>query len=444
MYEAAALWSVVNTDKFVGDQTLVHSALNALRYGQSTLFDQSAKGRLSHFVECVLASAPSWNISERLDLCRIAGEIAELLSSDDTLPEEQARWFRLRAALLYELGEAPAVASTMLRDGDVPQPIMQFFRRHGPFGKLNGYEESATLQSADDFTIEWSAVAWDTQRAADYLQLHTDQFSDLGGAAMSSLAKSLSLPLLATDYQAFATTVNRRLDSATRSNLASDLLDALRRFSFPSELWLAQTEAISKGILSDDIRSWGMAAPTGTGKSFLTQVLIADTLLKSPDALVLYLVPSKALVYEVSTRLSESLSKLDFQVTAVTPALVDLTQEEEEEEVITTSSVLVLTPEKADLLVRISADSFQRTRVAIVDEAHHIESGTRGILLEMYLWRLKSLIPQDARFVFLSAVSPNIEQLTEWMGTPSRTVLHNSRPTRMRVGVYRIGPRGRT
>ena len=156
-----------------------------------------------------------------------------------------------------------------------------------------------------------------------------------------------------------------------------------------------------------------MASPTGTGKSFLTQVLIANTLLKSPDALVLYLVPSKALVYEVSMRLSESFSKLDFKVTAVTPALVDLTQEEEE--AITNSSVLVLTPEKADLLVRISANSFQRTRVAIVDEAHHIESGTRGILLEMYLWRLKSLIPQDARFVFLSAVSPNIEQLTKWM-----------------------------
>ena len=246
MYEAATLRALVNNDTFASDRTLVHSALNALRYGQSTLFDQSAKGRLSHFVECVLASAPSWNISKGQDLCRIAGEIAELLSSDDALPEEQARWFRLRAALLYELGEAPAVASTMLRDGDVPQAIIQFFRRHGPFGKLNGHENFATLHSADDFSIEWSAVAWDTQRAADYLQLHSDQFSDLGGAAMSSLAKSLSLPLLATDYQAFATIVKRRLDVATRSNIASDLLDALRRLSFPSELWHAQSEAIRK------------------------------------------------------------------------------------------------------------------------------------------------------------------------------------------------------
>ena len=101
--------------------------------------------------------------------------------------------------------------------------------------------------------------------------------------------------------------------------------------------------------------------------------------------------------------------------------------------------MLVLTPEKADLLVRLSAESFQRTRLAIVDEAHHIESGTRGALLEMYLWRLKNLIPRHARFVFLSAVAPNIEQLTEWLGAPSRTVFYRSRPTRMRVGVYRTG-----
>ena len=437
MYELHTLTSVVNTASFAADRTLVHAALNALRYGQSTLFDQPAKSRLGQFVECVLSSAPMWSAAEGSNLCRIAGEIAELLSSDDSLPEEQLCWLRLRAALLYELGQAPAIASTVLHDGDVPPPILQFFRRQGPFGQLNGHDDSFAVPPADKFSLEWSAVAWDTARAAEYLQVHAGLFADFGGAAMSGLAKSLSLPLLATDYQALAATVRRRLDSATRSQIGAHLLDALKTLSFPCELWAAQVDAISNGILSEEVRSWGMAAPTGTGKSFLTQVLIADALLKHPNALVLYLVPSKALVYEVSNRLTESLSKLDFRVTAVTPALVCLDQQEED--AIEHSSVLVLTPEKADLLVRISAESFQRTRIVIVDEAHHIESGTRGILLEMYLWRLRRLIPQNARFVFLSAVAPNIEQLTAWLGQPSRTVLHRSRPTRMRVGVYRIG-----
>ena len=437
MFEPKALRSVVDSDAFAVDRTSVQSALNALRYNQPTLFDQSAKGRLTHFVECVLASAPLWDNSEGVDLCRTAAEIAELLSSDDTLPQEQAGWLRLRSALLYELGDAPAVASTMLRDEDVPSSILQFFRRQGPFGMLNGHTESNAFDFNGVFSIEWSAVTWDTMRAGDYLQLFSDAFSDLGGSAMSNLAKTLSLPLLSTDYQALATTVERRLNSATRASLTSELLDALKKFSFPSELWRAQLEAIYKGVLCDEYRSWGMAAPTGTGKSFLTQILITDALIKNPGALILYLVPSKALVYEVSSRLSESLTKLDYQVSAITPALVDINNDEED--TISSASVLVLTPEKADLLIRISADSFQRTRIVIVDEAHHIESRTRGILLEMYLWRLKSLIPQDARFVFLSAVAPNIHELTEWLGTPSQSVFYNSRPTRMRVGIYRIG-----
>ena len=437
MFSVHTLTTTITSPAFVADHARVQSALNALRYGQPSLFDKSTRQRLGHFVECVLASAPTWSAAEGWHLCRIAGEVADLLSSDDRLPEPQRAWLRLRATLLYELGQAPAVAATMLRDGDVPEPVLQFFRRNGPFGSLNGHQDSRTPRPTQGLSIEWSAVDWDTARAAQYLQSDTELFSDFGGSAMSRLATSLSLNLLATDYHALVAAVQRRLAAATRSTITSDLLDALKTLSFPSELWAAQSDALSGGLLAEGIRSWGMAAPTGTGKSFLTQVLIIDTLLKDPDALLLYLVPSKALVYEVSTRLADALSTLDLRVTAVTPALVDLDQDEEES--IATSSVLVLTPEKADLLVRLSPDSFQRTRVAIVDEAHHIESGTRGILLEMYLWRLKHLIAPHARFVFLSAVAPNIEQLTAWIGLPTRTVLHISRPTRMRVGVYRIG-----
>ena len=437
MYDVDALRQLTATEEFASDRALVLFSLNELRYKQSTLMEKPARRRLGQFVECVLASAPTWNDDEGSDLCRIAGETAELLSADPSISSDRARWLRLRAALLYDLGQVPAVASTMLHDEDVPTSVVQFFRREGPFGRLNGYDGTVVEPSPDDFSLEWSAVAWDVARAAGYVQTKAGRFADSAGAAMSSLAGSIALPLFATDYQALGAVVQRRLGTATRSLVQDDLLDALKSVSFPSELWSAQSEAIRNGILSDEVRSWGMAAPTGTGKSFLTQVLIADSLLKMPEGLVLYLVPSKALVYEVSKRLSECLSALDVRVTAVTPALVDL--DEEEKEAITDSSVLVVTPEKADLLVRLSAASFDRTRLAIVDEAHHIESGTRGVLLEMYLWRLKRLVSRQARFVFLSAVAPNMADLTGWIGMPARAVVHRLRPTRMTVGVYRVG-----
>ena len=309
----------MDTDEFSSDRTLVLSSLNALRYGRASLVDSSVRGRLGRFVECVLASAPNWQVGEGTDLCRIAGETAELLSADSSMPATEVRWLRLRAALLYELGQAPAVASTILHNADLPDSILGFFRRDGPFAELNGYDTVAEVPPADDFSIEWSAVDWDVRRAAGYVQRSREEFGDLGGVAMSNLARSLALPLFATDYQAFAAVVRRRLAVATRTKVPDEVVEALRRVSFPSELWAAQVEALEAGMLSDDLRSWGIAAPTGTGKSFLTQVLIADSLLKRPEGLVLYLVPSRALVHEVSGRLSESLSTLDASVTAVTP-----------------------------------------------------------------------------------------------------------------------------
>ena len=268
MYEADVLRSLTQTKEFSSDRAVVLSSLNALRYGQSSLMEPSARRRLGQFVECVLASAPAWNDDEGPDLCRIAGEAAELLSADSSITAEKARWLRLRAALLYELGQAPAVASTMLHEADVPVSIIRFFRREGAFGKLNGYEGPAMVPSTDDFSIEWSGVDWDVARAAEYVQTHAEGFADLGGEAMSGLAKSLALPLFATDYQALAAVVQRRLKTATRSNVGDELLEALRAVSFPSELWAAQTEAIANGILSDGLRSWGMAAPTGRVRAF--------------------------------------------------------------------------------------------------------------------------------------------------------------------------------
>ena len=59
------------------------------------------------------------------------------------------------------------------------------------------------------FPSKWSAVAWDTARAAEYVQQQAEMFFDLGGMAMSILAKSVSLPFSATDYQALAATVRK-------------------------------------------------------------------------------------------------------------------------------------------------------------------------------------------------------------------------------------------
>ena len=437
MYEVDVLQATVASDDFASDKIAIQRGLAENRIGQLPSFDVGTVGRLAHFVECVLASAPSWESESAVEICRTAAEVAEWLSINIDPTEDRGGRMRLRAALLYELGDAPAIASQMLRDEDYTLPVRQFFSRTGPFHHLNGEgtpQDSLTLSDQTLFTF--GAIDADVQEFARLIQTHDDPLQSLATETLTLVAQELSLNLTATDFQALVAVLRKRMRDATRSHVPTETLELLRAMQFPAELWSAQSSALDEGLLNPNLRSWGMASPTGTGKSFLTQVLLSRTLQVTPETLAIYLVPTKALVHEVTTRLRERLSSLGHSVVAVTPQLVGL--EVAEQHSIEGASVLVLTPEKADLLLRISSELFDRTSLVIIDEAHNLESGIRGILLVMYLWRLKRILGPNCRFIFLSAVAPNIEDLVNWIGTPNKSLVHDRRPTRMRAGIYRI------
>ena len=204
MYEIDELLQLTRTPEFSTDRSTVLASLNELRYKGTTSLDRSARRRLGDFVECVLASAPLWKRGEGEDLCQIAGQISELLSTDLEISTRQQRWLRLRATLLYELGGVPAVASTMLQDEDVSLLILQFFRRDGAFRELNGYDLSDELPTPRDLSLDWGAIDWDVMRTARYVQSSGEQFDNPYSHVMSLIASSISLPLLATDYQALS------------------------------------------------------------------------------------------------------------------------------------------------------------------------------------------------------------------------------------------------
>ncbi len=85
--------------------------------------------------------------------------------------------------------------------------------------------------------------------------------------------------------------------------------------------------------------------------------------------------------------LDKALRLLGFKTLAMSAQLVDLDERERTE--LDDASVVVMTPEKADMLLRLGANFLKEVGLTVIDEAHHIESGTRGVLLELYLWRLK-------------------------------------------------------
>jgi superfamily II DNA/RNA helicase len=210
----------------------------------------------------------------------------------------------------------------------------------------------------------------------------------------------------------------------------------LRTLELPAELWPVQREAVEEGLLSPAILSFGLAAPTGTGKTALMRLLIADFLERNPGKKAVYVSPSRALTSQIAADLSEVLQRVGRTVLALGAHLAIHPSFDVDPE---SADVLIFTPEKADLIMRLMPGSLADVGLVIVDEAHHIEQGTRGILLEFYLWRLRSLVPATARFVQLSAVAPNIDDLVGWLSARqqvTRSVTRDWRTSRLRVGIF--------
>ncbi len=444
MFSLEVLDGVVAQPQFIQDYSKVREGLAFERAGQRGLFDDGLISRLSYFVEGVLASAPSWTDSGRCsDMCRIAAEIAELLALKSQDDSALAKRLRVRSTLLYEIAGYPALAAATLDEADFSTPLRNVVSRKGAFRQLVSTRDllDSGIGEPDNLPFVEAALYSDVSSIASYQQGFSDEPSLKAAHLLAGLSRDFAFGHSASEMCAWEAVLKRHVNAAVRRYVSDDLFEHLRQMQFPAELWSIQTAAVEGGLLSPDFDAWGLAAPTGTGKTFLTRLLIASTLRDKTDSIVLYLVPSRALVYEVSSDLSRAFHSLGYAVSAVTPQLVAL--DDAEAEALSTSSVLVLTPEKADLLLRLGSDILSRVSLVIVDEAHHIESSTRGVLLEMYLWRIRRRLDLGARFVLLSAVAPNIREVVGWIGSHPGSVFVDQRATRMRVGVYRIQGRGR-
>ena len=103
------------------------------------------------------------------------------------------------------------------------------------------------------------------------------------------------------------------------------------------------------------------------------------------------------------------------------------------------SHVLVLTPEKADLLLRSRPDLLTQVALVVLDEGHIVGDETRGPQFELLISRLLRRI-SDARFLFLSAVVPDVtlKEFATWLRAPvDRGVVSSSwRPAIQRVASF--------
>ena len=211
------------------------------------------------------------------------------------------------------------------------------------------------------------------------------------------------------------------------------------------EFWTSQIRAIQKGLLDKD-ESFVVQMPTSAGKTFIAELAILNALTEYPNKKCIYVAPFRALTNEKENELSDYLSKLGYSISSLVGSYdVDDFQDMILEE----TDVLIATPEKIDLLLRLNPDYFNEVSLVVVDEGHIVgDISPRSSLLEFLIIRLRIKI-KSLKTLFISAVMPptNADEYSVWLTGSSdnviRSLLHQDssineewEPTRKLIGYF--------
>ena len=270
--------------------------------------------------------------------------------------------------------------------------------------------------------------------ALNFLDRATKAYSFIGEHQSYHLAMIFKayFDKIATDspQSILPTFLNERLDENWKHYIRN-----LRLGKFPMIiLWKSQKKALEEGLLGPN--SLVLSMPTSSGKTRTVEFAIYKALRDNPDSLCVYVVPTRALAAEVEESLSSRLGRMGIGVSVLYGGY-DFSPFEEE--IIAENQVIVLTPEKLDLISRQNEEFKTRISLIIIDEAQEIASSSkRSLRAEFILSRIIYLAEKNnARTLCLSAVIPNSEDFAKWIsGSTENNIKIDWRPTKHRYGYF--------
>lgn len=191
----------------------------------------------------------------------------------------------------------------------------------------------------------------------------------------------------------------------------------------------SQREALNKGLLNFK-RSFSLHMPTSAGKSYLTELVIYQELSRNKSTKILYLAPLRSLGRE----LKEKYNRVSYRLGFTFRCLYGGSSMSTTESILDDADLLITTPETFMSLEGAIDDLLNQFSLVICDEGQLIESEQRGLDYEMLLTRLKK--DEHIRFLFISAIIPNIGDINSWLGgTRDEVGQSNYRPCTIRYGV---------
>lgn len=175
-----------------------------------------------------------------------------------------------------------------------------------------------------------------------------------------------------------------------------------------------QQVALNEGLLDPAKMAVVVDLPTSSGKTLMAEFRILQTLSMSKCAKVAYVVPTKALVNQITSKLRRDLGKLGIKTEKMSGA-IEIGEFEEDIVRRDEFQILVTTPEKLQLLIKHPNNEFARSlRLIIIDEAHNMADVNRGFTLEMLISTIKHDC-NKAHFLLMSPSIPNSDDLARWL-----------------------------
>ena len=227
---------------------------------------------------------------------------------------------------------------------------------------------------------------------------------DAGAVLLGKLSNFRAVSL-AVDRHMVADNLDQRLGLALR-------LESQRREMDRSVLigttgkWLQVNDFQQRFWTNASRARWlSASAPTASGKTFLVLQWLIDQLGATDAAVAVYLAPTRALVSEVETTLRGLLGDRKGVEVSSLPlrSKYDLARSTGRR------LVLVLTQERMHLLANVLANTFI-VDLLIVDEAHKIGDGGRGVILQDAIERaVRTNVKM--KLVFISPATQNPEEL---------------------------------
>lgn len=176
-----------------------------------------------------------------------------------------------------------------------------------------------------------------------------------------------------------------------------------------------------QGLLGSARRSVVVQLPTSSGKTFIAEFRILQALnqFDHERGWVAYLAPTRALVNQLARQLERDFKPIGIAVEKISPALEFDSHEArmlEEREPEKQFRVLVTTPEKLDLMLRggWEARISRPLTLVVVDEAHGIGTGVRGLRLELLLATINREC-RHAQYLLLTPFMPNSAEVSRWL-----------------------------